>query len=55
MNILVLMIPMALFLGIGFLAAFLGAANSGQFDDTETPAHRILENDDERIQHERVH
>lgn len=42
MNILVLMIPMALLLGIGFVAAFLWATSKGQFDDLETPAHRIL-------------
>ncbi len=42
MNILVLMIPMALLLGIGFIAAFLWATSKGQFDDLETPAHRIL-------------
>lgn len=50
MNVLILMIPIALLLGFGFVAAFLWAANNGQFDDTETPAHRILEKDD----HERV-
>lgn len=42
MNILVLMIPMALLLGIGFVTAFLWATSKGQFDDLETPAHRIL-------------
>lgn len=51
MNILVLMIPLALLLGLGFVAAFLWAADNGQFEDTETPAHRILENEDqERMQ-----
>ncbi len=43
MNVLLLMIPMALLLGFGFVAAFIWAANQGQFDDMETPAHRILE------------
>lgn len=45
MNILVLMIPMALILGFGFMAAFLWATSQGQFDDVETPAHRILQDD----------
>lgn len=45
MNILILMIPMALALGLGFTAAFLWAAKRGQFDDVETPAHRILLDD----------
>lgn len=48
MNILTLMIPMALILGIGFVAAFLWATSKGQFDDLETPAHRILKDDNER-------
>ncbi|HAG90998.1 MAG TPA: cbb3-type cytochrome oxidase assembly protein CcoS [Bdellovibrionales bacterium] len=46
MNILVLMLPIAITLGAGFLMAFLAAMNSGQFDDLETPAQRML--DDER-------
>lgn len=45
MSILVLMIPMALILGFGFLAAFLWATSRGQFDDIETPAYRILKED----------
>lgn len=50
MNILILMIPMALVLGFGFLGAFLWAVDKGQFDDMDTPAYRILENEknDER-------
>lgn len=42
MNVIVLMIPMALILGAGFVGAFIWAAKKGQFDDLETPAHRIL-------------
>lgn len=49
MNILILMIPMALLLGVGFVAAFVWASQCGQFDDLETPAHRILE-DTERTE-----
>ena len=45
MNVLVLMIPMALLLGIGFVVAFLWATNKGQFDDLDTPSHRILNED----------
>lgn len=48
MNILAIMIPMALLLGIGFVAAFFWATSKGQFDDVETPAHRILNDDNER-------
>ncbi len=45
MNILILMIPMSLLLGIGFVAAFLWAVDKDQFDDLETPAYRILDKD----------
>ncbi len=48
MNIVILMIPMALLLGLGFVAAFFWATAKGQFDDLETPAHRILNEDHER-------
>jgi len=41
-NILILMIPMALLLGVGFVLAFFWAARKGQFDDLDTPAMRIL-------------
>ncbi len=46
MNVLVIMIPMALLLGFGFVVAFIVATKLGQFDDTVTPAHRILEDDE---------
>ncbi|KHD88405.1 MAG: cytochrome oxidase maturation protein Cbb3 [Bdellovibrio sp. ArHS] len=50
MNIITIMIPMALLLGIGFVVAFIWATSQGQFDDLETPAHRILKDDNERKQ-----
>lgn len=43
MNILIVMIPVSLILGAGFLFGFLWSVRDGQLDDTETPAHRILE------------
>lgn len=43
MNILLLMIPMSLLLGFGFLSGFIWSVRSGQMDDTETPAYRILD------------
>lgn len=48
MNILWMMIPLALILSGSFLGAFLWAAHRGQFDDTMTPAHRILNDDQQR-------
>lgn len=47
MNILLMMIPMSLMLGLLFVGAFIWAARSGQFDDSVTPAHRILNNENE--------
>lgn len=56
MNILILMIPIALLLGLGFVMAFAWAIENGQYEDTETPAHRILENENKkRNTHERIH
>jgi cbb3-type cytochrome oxidase maturation protein len=42
MSVIFMMLPIALLLAGGFLAAFLRAAAAGQYDDLETPAHRIL-------------
>lgn len=47
MEILYLLIPIALLLVAAMIGAFLWAARSGQFDDLEGPAHRILMDDDE--------
>ncbi len=46
MTSLLVLIPVALFLGALGLAAFLWAMKSGQFDDLDGAAARIL-NDDE--------
>ncbi len=46
MDILYLLIPLSLIL-VGVIAvAFLWAVRSGQFEDMEGPAHRILMDDD---------
>lgn len=42
MSIVYLLLPIALLLGFGFLTAFILGASRGQYDDLETPAHRIL-------------
>lgn len=42
MTILVYLIPVALFLGGVSLAAFLWALKSGQYDDLDGAAERIL-------------
>jgi cbb3-type cytochrome oxidase maturation protein len=47
MSILFLLIPLAMvFIGIA-LWAFMWAVKSGQFEDMEGPAHRILMDDDD--------
>jgi len=46
MNVLVYLIPIALLLGLIGLAAFLWALKSGQFDDMEGEANRILFDDE---------
>lgn len=45
MNIILFMIPLALVFAGSFVAAFLWASSKGQFDDLETPAFRILNDD----------
>ena len=47
MSGLLYLIPVALFLGALGLAAFFWALRSGQFEDPEGAAHRILQDDDE--------
>jgi len=42
MNIIYFLLPLALLLGLGFAAAFIFSSWRGQFDDLETPAHRLL-------------
>lgn len=45
MNIIYFLLPLALLLGFSFAAAFVLSAWKGQFDDLETPAHRVLLDD----------
>lgn len=49
-DILYLLIPLSVVLVAVIVAAFLWAIRSGQFDDLEGPAHRILSDDDERLE-----
>jgi cbb3-type cytochrome oxidase maturation protein len=48
MSGLLYLIPIALALGLLGLAAFLWALRSGQFDDLDGAAERILFDDEER-------
>jgi len=47
MDILYLLIPMSLVLVAVIAFIFLWAVKSGQFEDMEGPAHRILMDDDQ--------
>ena len=47
MSVLYLVIPIALVLAGTGLGAFLWAVRKGQFDDLDTPAVRMLFDDDE--------
>lgn len=49
MNILLVLIPISLILIGVAVWAFFWAVNRGQFDDLETPALRILEEDPPRL------
>lgn len=51
MSIIYVLAPLALLLGLSAVIAFLWAVNKGQFDDMETPANRMLL-EDEPIQKE---
>jgi cbb3-type cytochrome oxidase maturation protein len=46
MNVLIYLVPIALGLGLTGLAAFLWSLRSGQYDDLEGSALRILPDDD---------
>lgn len=47
MSILYLLIPLAVLLMVVAIAFFLWTVRTGQYDDLEGPAHRILMDDDD--------
>jgi cbb3-type cytochrome oxidase maturation protein len=60
MGVIVLLIVACIIFAAGFLAAFLWAVKSGQFDDPYTPSMRILlddtiENTDKLNSHSDTH
>ncbi len=46
MDILWLLVPMSVLIALGIGVVFIWSARSGQFDDLEGPAHRMLMDDD---------
>jgi cbb3-type cytochrome oxidase maturation protein len=49
MSVIYILLPLAVLLAGIALFAFIRSVKAGQFDDVETPAHRILHDDDEPI------
>lgn len=47
MSVIYVLLPLATLLAAAALIAFIRAVRSGQFDDLDTPAVRILHDDDE--------
>ena len=48
MSVFYLLIGVSLLAALVFLAAFIWAVRDGQFEDNDTPARRILFEDDEQ-------
>ena len=55
MNILFLLIGVSFFVALIFLALFLWAVKSGQYDDNYTPSVRILFDDNDFTDDETTH
>lgn len=51
MSIIIYLIPIAFFLGLLGLGAFLWSVRSGQYDDLDGAAYRILSDDDAPLSH----
>lgn len=47
MNIVLVLIPLSLVLVVVAVLAFFWAVGNGQFDDLDSPAYRILMDDDQ--------
>lgn len=45
MSVMFILVLVSLFVAVGFLAAFLWAVRSGQYDDRYTPSVRMLMDD----------
>lgn len=54
MNDFLYLVPIALALGVAGLAAFMWALNSGQYDDLDGAAERILFDDDKPLRDNRA-
>ena len=48
MSVIVVLIIFSILVAIGFLAAFIWAVRSGQYEDTDSPAVRMLFDEENR-------
>lgn len=46
MEVIFVLLPLAIMLGVAFLVFFIWAAKNGQYDDLDTPSVRMLFDDD---------
>jgi cbb3-type cytochrome oxidase maturation protein len=51
MEIMPFLIPIALILATFFIGGFIWMTKKGQYDDLETPRHRMLLEDDKKVTH----
>jgi cbb3-type cytochrome oxidase maturation protein len=42
MSVIIILLGVSLLIAAGFLIAFLWSVKNGQYDDTQSPPHRIL-------------
>ncbi|MBS1958556.1 MAG: cbb3-type cytochrome oxidase assembly protein CcoS [Bdellovibrionales bacterium] len=54
MEIVWWLVPAALAMGAGFLIAFIWSARNGQYEDLETPAVRILFEEESKNKKEQI-
>lgn len=47
MEVIYIVLPLALLFAAGFVGAYIWATRKGQWDDTKTPAMRILHDDED--------
>ncbi len=53
MEIMVILLPLALGLGLAFVFFFIWAVKRGQYDDLETPKHRMLIDEEVKLVNKR--
>lgn len=46
MSVFFFLVPLSLVLSLAALAAFIHASRSGQFDDLDTPSHKLIHDHD---------